>query len=549
VISSGSEVLAMRTARDAWRTAAWLFVLVGLAWRLPGLGTRCLWFDESFSWQLTRFSWHEMVVRAQQDVHPLLYYVGLKLWTAVLGDSVFAMRLLSVAWFVVALVGAVLLCNELVAMKDDKGRADENRDGGVIAAMLLVSSPLLYYYSRETRMYTQEIALVMLSSWLLLRALREKARPLRWWAAYGASAAMVGHTHNFGLLSVAAQWVFTAPVVVAAVVRQGGAPWHVPELRGAVLGTMIAAALYLPWLPTLLHQQAQVALDYWAKDVETNSPLGLNLWRQAFLSWVLHNRAHLAHTFEENEATSALSYALLAFVGFILLRLAWLRSRAGWFLVAGMVVPVSLAVIISIKTNRNLMAYRFLIPSFALLLIGLALLIGRIRPRAIRWSIAVFLVTNLSYFTLQFERSVDATSKTGFSGACDAIADEWREGDVVVTGDPIEFFPTKYHARNRFPVQQANYSGLVITHYTGGPIFQAEDLTVWPPDPRHEPRRVWIVRREADAANLAAPVLWFAERSSRFGEPIRFRGDVIVECWNTSLTPAPTSKAGPNQQQ
>jgi uncharacterized membrane protein len=535
----------MRTARDAWRTAAWLFVLVGLAWRLPGLGTRCLWFDESFSWQLTRFPWHEMVVRAQQDVHPLLYYVGLKLWTAVLGDSVFAMRLLSAAWFVVALFGALRLVDELVAMKDDKGRGDGNRDGGVITAMLFVSSPILYYYSREARMYTQEIALVMLSSWFLLRALREKARPLRWWAAYGVSAAMVGHTHNFGLLSVAAQWVFTAPIVAAAAARQRGAPWLVPELRGAVLGITIAAALYLPWLPTLLHQQAQVAHNYWAKDVETNPPLVLDSWRHSLLSCVLHNRAYIGDTFEETAATAALGYALMALVGFILLRLALLRSRAGWFVIAGVVVPVGLAVLVSIQTNRNLMFYRFLIPSFALLLIGLALLIGRIRPREVRWIVAGILAYNLSYFTLEFEQSADATSKTGFRGACDAIAAEWRAGDLVVTCAPVDFFPTKYHARGRFPVRQANDPGLVIMHYTGGPIFRAEDLTVWPPDPRHEPRRVWIVRTKADKVNVAAPRVWSSDRSYQFKEPLRFRGDVIVDCWNTNARPDPAREAGP----
>jgi uncharacterized membrane protein len=535
----------MRTARDAWRTAAWLFVLVGLAWRLPGLGTRCLWFDESFSWQLTRFPWHEMVVRAQQDVHPLLYYVGLKLWTAVLGDSVFAMRLLSAAWFVVALFGALRLVDELVAMKDDKGRADGNRASRVIAAMLFVSSPILYYYSREARMYTQEIALVMLSSWFLLRALREKARPLRWWAAYGVSAAMVGHTHNFGLLSVAAQWVFTAPIVVAAAARQRGAPWLVPELRGAVLGTTIAAALYLPWLPTLLHQQAQVAHNYWAKDVETNPPLVLDSWRHSLLSFVLHNRAYIGDTFEENSATAALGYALMAMVGFVLLRLALLRSRAGWFVIAGVVVPVGLAVLVSIQTNRNLMFYRFLMPSFALLLIGLALLIGRIRPREVRWIVAAILAYNLSYFTLEFEQSADATSKTGFRGACDAIAAEWRAGDLVVTSAPVDFFPTKYHARGRFPVRQANEPGLVIMHYTGGPIFRAEDLTVWPPDPRHEPRRVWIVRTKADGVNVAVPRVWTSDRSYQFKEPLRFRGDVIVDCWNTNARPDPAREAGP----
>jgi hypothetical protein len=103
----------------------------------------------------------------------------------------------------------------------------------------------------------------------------------------------------------------------------------------------------------------------------------------------------------------------------------------------------------------------------------------------------------------------------------------------------------KYHARGRFPVRQANDPGLVIMHYTGGPIFRAEDLTVWPPDPRHEPRRVWIVRTKADVVNVAAPRVWSSVRSYQFKEPLRFRGDVIVDCWNTNAKPDPAREAGP----
>src|SRR5262249_2751448 len=154
--------------------------------------------DEAFSWQVTRFPWGEMIARARRDVHPPLYYVGLKLWAGLFGDSVAALRLLSVAWFAAALAGAFLLGEEGAVADSAAGRGPgppAPGDAGLIAALLLAASPFLYRYSLEVRMYSQVVALAVLSSWLLLRALREEARPRPWWCAYAATATALAYSH------------------------------------------------------------------------------------------------------------------------------------------------------------------------------------------------------------------------------------------------------------------------------------------------------------------------------------------------------------------
>jgi len=183
-----------------------VLIVLSIEWRLYGLGDRCLWFDEAHSWQLSRFPWRELVWRCRLDVHPPLYFAALKLWTGVLGDSVYAMRLLSVAWFVAGLGAAALLARE--------GRAGSGgrSDAGVVAVLLLCSSSFLFRYCQEVRMYTQELALFLTSSWLLLRA--QRGGPGRagaaWWSGYGLSAAALAYTHNFGLIALASQWAYVA---------------------------------------------------------------------------------------------------------------------------------------------------------------------------------------------------------------------------------------------------------------------------------------------------------------------------------------------------
>ena len=86
-----------------------LLFVAGTLLRLYQLDNRSLWFDESFSWALSQFSLHELIDRTGQDVHPPFYYLILKAWTILFGTSVFAMRMLSVAFASLTLVGVYLL--------------------------------------------------------------------------------------------------------------------------------------------------------------------------------------------------------------------------------------------------------------------------------------------------------------------------------------------------------------------------------------------------------------------------------------------------------
>src|SRR5919201_5857934 len=94
----------MAPARDAVRTpvAVASILAAGYALRLYKLTAVALWFDESISVALTSYPWREMLARAAEDIGPPLYFVVLKLWIIALGDSVVALRALSLTFSVVA---------------------------------------------------------------------------------------------------------------------------------------------------------------------------------------------------------------------------------------------------------------------------------------------------------------------------------------------------------------------------------------------------------------------------------------------------------------
>ena len=89
-----------------------VILLVGVFIRCYELSARSLWFDEAFTWRLTTFSWREMIEREARDNSPPLYFVFLKAWASVFGNSPAALRSLSVVFGAVTIVGMYLFILE-----------------------------------------------------------------------------------------------------------------------------------------------------------------------------------------------------------------------------------------------------------------------------------------------------------------------------------------------------------------------------------------------------------------------------------------------------
>src|SRR2546421_12581670 len=104
----------MRDLRHV-RFAAFAIVLLAyIATRFWGLTASCLWFDEIFSIHAAEHSWTSLFHFVAADlIHPPLFYVLLKLWITVGGESLFWLRLFPVTFAILSLVPFLLLCREL----------------------------------------------------------------------------------------------------------------------------------------------------------------------------------------------------------------------------------------------------------------------------------------------------------------------------------------------------------------------------------------------------------------------------------------------------
>jgi mannosyltransferase len=199
------------------------------------------------------------------DNSPPLYYLLLKVWMGLFGDTPLALRSLSVLLGGATVFGAWLFAREAF------GRSSRGKEIALLAAALVALSVFQIRYAWEVRPYALGTALAALSSWALFRALHAPRRAVQPWLLYASLALLLLYTHNYALFSVAAQGLFTLGYLLV------GADWDLrrlagsPTCRGALLAGSIVAAGWLPWMPVFLRPRAQVQAAFWTPAVNADA--------------------------------------------------------------------------------------------------------------------------------------------------------------------------------------------------------------------------------------------------------------------------------------
>ncbi|MEZ5331975.1 MAG: glycosyltransferase family 39 protein [Thermoanaerobaculia bacterium] len=250
----------------AWALAG--LTLVAAALRAFRLDLQSLWNDELASWHQAHWPTLAQVLErgVVPDVHPPGYFLLLHVWMRVAGASEAALRAPSVVF-------GVLTVPALFAL----GRSLYSRREALVAAALASVAWMPVYYSREARPYALLILCAVLTTWLLVEAVRrletEGRLDPRFAAGYLLAAAVAAYSHYFGLLLVGLQ-------AVVAGLRLLGRPRALLRLTGCYA---LLALAYVPWLPHLLEDLR--VRSFWIK---TPSPRALvELYRFELGRWNL----------------------------------------------------------------------------------------------------------------------------------------------------------------------------------------------------------------------------------------------------------------------
>ncbi len=121
-----------------------IVMLVGIALRLRIIATNEFWYDEAFTGIAVKLPLQQFWEVMAKDVNPPLYYLTIKAFIAVVGNSDLTIRAVSV-FFGIALVYLTYLIS--------KKLFDDN-ETAILTALLVAVSPFFVEYSVEARAYT-----------------------------------------------------------------------------------------------------------------------------------------------------------------------------------------------------------------------------------------------------------------------------------------------------------------------------------------------------------------------------------------------------------
>jgi 4-amino-4-deoxy-L-arabinose transferase-like glycosyltransferase len=471
-VQSDRDGASRRTRRSLALALAGL-MLLGLILRILLAGRSGLWRDEAlFLWIVRIPTLRGMLAfLAEHESHPPLFYLLMRGWLGLFGDSEPA-----------ALALPVLLGVALVPMAYAAGARFFSRDTGLIAAVLVAFSPLLADHAALVRPYSL-LPLLCLASvsylWSGLEGGGWKA-----WLGHGLTTLAMLLTHNWSWLVLVAEGVFVALFTLARGWRRALAPG---------LTWIIMLACYAPWVPFLLNQCRHAGHD------------------GASIQWLL-----AVFSFAESVTTLAGLLALpllLVFLGLIWLALrepGTERERADsseglWKLLLLVAIPAltfALSVALSFKTF--LILQRCQVMTAPCFILAASCGIAALRQVKLHLVLAVAVLFALG------DWSALGTLKSNAREVAEVVAARARPTDLVVVAPPWLASSFNYYYSGNNPQLCYAFEGRV------GAIWY-DDLRARLADPRalesarlrlvqsrRAERRVWLV---TDRPGRSGPLL------------------------------------------
>jgi 4-amino-4-deoxy-L-arabinose transferase-like glycosyltransferase len=196
---------------------------------------------------MMKSSYSDIVRITSTDVHPPLYYWGLKAFSSLFGSSAFALRLFSQLGVLAVLL---LGCFPIRRFFGDKV--------ALPFILLMIIFPVTQYLVTDIRMYSWAMFFVLacaLSAYDVYRKNKVCS-----WLLFFFTGICAAYLHNYGLMSVLGIYI----LLLAALIR-GKKKW-----RYLIFCGILFSIAYLPWAVQLMSQLRDVEADYWIKPLTIN---------------------------------------------------------------------------------------------------------------------------------------------------------------------------------------------------------------------------------------------------------------------------------------
>jgi uncharacterized membrane protein len=504
----------------------------GMALRIYGIGRSGFWLDEAYSELRARGTLGDTIREAVAgEGSPPLYLLTLRVWRGIAGTSEARFRLLSAIFDGLTILALYAFAREML-----------NRRASLIAAGMYAVSSFAVYYAQEARQYALLTLTVVLSSWFFHRiAVSHRTRHAYHYILYVISTAAALYAFPYAIFVVAAQGLFLAVMILAALSRQRRGDALLRPV--AALACLLAAvAAFSPYLPVLLGRAEQL------REMQGIYAGGFAARVHAAeqLPAVARSMIYGTYIAYMGNGTLAAVFVLLFIALPAALGIANLRGPRGarLFVALTLLLPLIGVVLLPFRVQiPEAKHIGFLLPFFIVAacalfsrhFVGRRRLLANLLPVA-EGCLVVALFAGSQAFDLR-DYYTERTGKEAWREVVPLLAEQLHPGDAVICSPYYARIPFEYYLGGKATIKDSTdpFTGLVGRRWrmkngefsvpvlipqpermNTGEGITSEDVAQFLDENRNRPERVWLVVNRSNVAAEEPGVYAMLEDSLTF---------------------------------
>lgn len=311
-----NQLVLVKKKKDKILILNIIIIILGTIFISLGAFHTNIWFDESYSVAISNHSFSEIWNIGGNDVHPVFYYMMLKIVSLIFGNNILVFRLFSI-------VPIVILSNlGITHIRKDYGERT-----GIIFSFLTLFLPIIAAYSSEIRMYTWVMLFVTITA-IYANRIYKNELSIKNWVIFALFSLLSAYTHYYGLMFAG---IINVILFIYLLKNRKGKN---KDLKIFIIQAVVECLLYVPWLYYFIKQLTSVGGGYWIKlefpDILYNV-LGIqymgslsNIFGFCFaiclyiyLGFVIY-RCKKERISVKNARNSLLLYVLIVFIAFLI---------------------------------------------------------------------------------------------------------------------------------------------------------------------------------------------------------------------------------------
>lgn len=242
-----NQLVLVKKKKDKILILNIIIIVLGTIFISLGAFHTNIWFDESYSVAISNHSFSEIWNIGGNDVHPVFYYIMLKIVSLIFGNNILVFRLFSIVPIVIlSILGITHI------------RKDYGERTGIIFSFLTLFLPIIAAYSSEIRMYTWVMLFVTITA-IYANRIYKNELSIKNWVIFALFSLLSAYTHYYGLMFAG---IINVILFIYLLKNRKGKN---KDLKIFIIQAVVECLLYVPWLYYFIKQLTSVGGGYWIK--------------------------------------------------------------------------------------------------------------------------------------------------------------------------------------------------------------------------------------------------------------------------------------------